>query len=95
MMAATTPDTPGLLMYTSGTTGKSKGVLHGHQVLLGHHGVDHALDRIRPDDVSYSPVDWAWAGGLLLGCSSRSPTGSRSSHTGGPLRRAAEHRPDG
>ena len=67
MMAATTPDTPGLLMYTSGTTGKSKGVLHGHQVLLGHHGVDHALDRIRPDDVSYSPVDWAWAGGLLLG----------------------------
>ncbi len=66
-MAATAPDTPGLLLYTSGTTGKSKGVLHGHRVLLGHHGVDHALDHIRPDDVAYSPVDWAWAGGLLLG----------------------------
>ena len=65
--APTAPDTPGLLLYTSGTTGKSKGVLHGHRVLLGHHGVDRALNLIRPDDVAYSPVDWAWAGGLLLG----------------------------
>ncbi|HEY9472889.1 MAG TPA: AMP-binding protein [Mycobacteriales bacterium] len=66
-IAQTAPDTPGLLLYTSGTTGKSKGVLHGHRVLLGHHGVDRALNLIQPDDVSYSPVDWAWAGGLLLG----------------------------
>lgn len=66
-LAPTTGDTPGLLLYTSGTTGKSKGVLHGHRVLLGHHGVDRALDLVRPDDVAYSPVDWAWAGGLLLG----------------------------
>lgn len=64
---ATSLDTPALLLYTSGTTGKSKGVLHGHRVLLGHHAIDLALDHIRPDDVAYSPVDWAWAGGLLLG----------------------------
>lgn len=67
VMARSRPEDPGLLMYTSGTTGKSKGVLHGHRVLLGHHAIDFALDHIRPDDVAYSPVDWAWAGGLLLG----------------------------
>ncbi len=66
-MASTGPDSPALLLYTSGTTGKSKGVLHGHRVLLGHHAIDYALNYVSPDDVAYSPVDWAWAGGLLLG----------------------------
>jgi acetyl-CoA synthetase len=66
-IAATTPDTPAILLYTSGTTGKPKGVLHGHRVILGHYAIDFALDGIRPDDVSYGPVDWAWGGGLFLG----------------------------
>jgi acetyl-CoA synthetase len=66
-IAATTPDTPAILLYTSGTTGKPKGVLHGHRVILGHYAIDFALDGIRPGDVSYGPVDWAWGGGLFLG----------------------------
>ncbi|MEO7126611.1 MAG: AMP-binding protein [Nakamurella sp.] len=65
--APTEANTPALLLFTSGTTGNSKGVLHGHRVLLGHHAIDLALDHVRDDDVAYSPVDWAWAGGLLLG----------------------------
>jgi acetyl-CoA synthetase len=66
-VADTGPHSPAQLLYTTGTTGKSKGALHGHRVLLGHHAVDYAFDVIRPDDVAYGPVDWAWAGGLLLG----------------------------
>jgi acetyl-CoA synthetase len=66
-IADTGPDSPALLLFTSGTTGKSKGVLHAHRFLLGHHGVDYAFDLVRPDDVAYTPADWAWAGGLMLG----------------------------
>jgi acetyl-CoA synthetase len=56
-----------LLLYTSGTTGKPKGVLQAQRYLLGHHAVDLALDRVRAGDVAYTPVDWTWAGGLMLG----------------------------
>ncbi|MGD9700883.1 MAG: AMP-binding protein [Acidimicrobiia bacterium] len=60
-------DRPALLLYTSGTSGKPKGVLQAHRFLLGHHAVDLAFDHVRDDDVAYSPVDWTWGGGLMLG----------------------------
>jgi acetyl-CoA synthetase len=58
---------PLLLMYTSGTTGNPKGVLHAHRYVLGHNGIDYSYDFLRPGDLYYSPADWAWAGGLLDG----------------------------
>lgn len=61
------PEDPALMIYTSGTTGRAKGALHGHQVLLGHlPGVQLPHNFLpRPDDLFWTPSDWAWAGGLL------------------------------
>jgi acetyl-CoA synthetase len=58
---------PALLIYTSGTTGPPKGALHAHRYLLGYNGVDYANNFFGPGDVYWSPADWAWVGGLLVG----------------------------
>jgi len=65
--AATTPDDPALMIFTSGTTGQAKGALHGHRVLLGHlPGVEMPHEFFpQAGDRFWTPADWAWAGGLL------------------------------
>ncbi|GIU95914.1 MAG: acetyl-CoA synthetase [Gaiellaceae bacterium] len=64
--AETGPDTPALLVYTSGTTGPPKGALHGHRVLAGHlPGFELSHDFFpQPGDRIWTPADWAWIGGL-------------------------------
>jgi acetyl-CoA synthetase len=64
---STSAEDPVLLMYTSGTTGQPKGVLHAHRHVLGHNGIDYSYNFLREGDLYYSPADWAWAGGLLDG----------------------------
>ncbi|MEX4008828.1 AMP-binding protein [Neoaquamicrobium sediminum] len=65
--AATSPDDPAMMIFTSGTTGPPKGALHGHRVLLGHlPGVQMPHEFLpQPGDRLWTPADWAWAGGLL------------------------------
>jgi acetyl-CoA synthetase len=64
--APTTPDTPALLVYTSGTTGPPKGAFHGHRILAGHlPGFELSHDFYpQPRDRIWTPADWAWIGGL-------------------------------
>jgi acetyl-CoA synthetase len=63
----TLADDPALIIYTSGTTGNPKGALHAHRTLLGHlPGVELPQEFFpQPDDVFWTPADWAWIGGLI------------------------------
>lgn len=63
----TRADDPAVIIYTSGTTGNPKGALHAHRVLLGHlPGVEISHNFLpEPDDLFWTPADWAWIGGLF------------------------------
>jgi acetyl-CoA synthetase len=63
----TTAEDPALIIYTSGTTGAPKGALHAHRVIIGNiPGFVYSHDLFpQPNDVFWSPADWAWAGGLF------------------------------
>lgn len=65
--ADTLADDPALIVYTSGTTGNPKGVLHAHRVVLGHlPGVELPHNFFpQAGDRMWTPADWAWAGGLM------------------------------
>ena len=66
--ALTATEEPGLLMYTSGSTGMPKGLLHAHRIIhayLPTLTLIYELELDYPDAVFWSPADWAWVGGLL------------------------------
>lgn len=61
-------DEPALLMYTSGSTGHPKGMLHAHRILQAYLPTvrlfyDQTMDEAQA--VFWTPADWAWVGGLL------------------------------
>ncbi len=60
----TCAEDPFLLMFTSGTTGEPKAVVHHARSLIAHNGGDYVLDLFRPGDLYFSSADWAWIGGL-------------------------------
>jgi len=61
------PEDPLYLLYTSGTTGKPKGVVHVHNDILGHHMTSKWVLDLKEDDVYWCTADPGWVTGTVYG----------------------------
>ena len=66
-IAQTGPEDPALLHFTSGTTGKPKGVVHVHQSVVAHDTTGRIALDLRPDDIYWCTADPGWVTGTSYG----------------------------
>lgn len=65
--ANTTSEDPMILHYSSGTTGKPKGVLHVHEAIVGHAITTRVVLDLTPDDLYWCTADPGWVTGTSYG----------------------------
>lgn len=65
--ARTHAESPSVLHYTSGTTGKPKGALHVHSSIVAQYLTSKIVLDIRPDDLYWCTADPGWVTGTSYG----------------------------
>jgi len=56
-----------IIHYTSGTTGKPKGVVHVHEAVLGHYATAKYVLDLHSDDIYWCTADPGWVTGTSYG----------------------------
>jgi acetyl-CoA synthetase len=63
----TDPETPALIHFTSGTTGRPKAAVHVHAAVVAHHATARRALDLRPGDVFWCTADPGWVTGMSYG----------------------------
>lgn len=63
----TRPDDHSFMLYTSGTTGKPKGVVHVHKGIVHEYVTAKWVLDLHPDDIYWCTADPGWVTGLIYG----------------------------
>ena len=58
---------PAFMLYTSGTTGKPKGVIHSHQAILQQHLTAKWILDLKENDIYWCTADPGWVTGISYG----------------------------
>jgi acetyl-CoA synthetase len=66
-VTATSPETPALLHFTSGTTGTPKGALHAHEAVAMHRATVEEVFGLQRGDVYWCTADPGWVTGTSYG----------------------------